>query len=83
MSVGTTVLSLQTQRINFENDLPLISYTDNGIDPADPANRLASGSAFRNAYFRDDLDQLQIKGHYEVDPDLYVEIRRAHKIRGY
>ena len=72
MSVGTTVLSLQTQAINFENDLPLISFTDNGIDPEDPANRLASGSAFRNAYFRDDLDQLQISGHYDVDPDLFA-----------
>ncbi|MBT8140980.1 MAG: TonB-dependent receptor, partial [Gammaproteobacteria bacterium] len=72
MSVGTTVISLREQSIDFSNDLPLISYIDNGINPEDPANRLASGSAFRNAQFRDDLDQLQLNGRYEVDQDIFA-----------
>ena len=72
MSLGTTVISLVEQGVNFENDLPIISFSDNGIDPLDPANRLASGSAFRNATFRNDLDQLQLTGHYDVDPDIFA-----------
>ena len=80
MSLGTTVISLTRQTVNFENDLPVISLEDNGIDPFDPANRLASGSAFRNAYFKNDLDQLQLTGHYDIDPSIYASGKFADSI---
>ncbi len=80
MSVGTTVISLNQQTVNFENDIPVISFTDNGFDALDPANRKASGSAFRNAYQRSDIDQLQLSGSYDIDPDIFVSGKFADSI---
>lgn len=68
ISVGTAVYGIAAQGINFENYLPVISYTNApGIDSNDPAERFATGNAFRNAYFRNDIDQIQLKGHWDAD----------------
>ncbi|GGD66062.1 TonB-dependent receptor [Croceicoccus mobilis] len=68
VSVGTAVFGLAEQGINFENDLPVIYYTPgDGIDPNDPAERFATGQAFRNAYFKDEIRQVQISGRYDAD----------------
>lgn len=73
MSVGTTVFGIDTQTINFEQDLPVISFTNvAGIDSEDPAARLASGSAFRNAQQRSDVEQIQLNGTFDVDPSIFA-----------
>lgn len=68
VSVGNAVFGIQDQTINFDHYLPVISvgfYP--GIDPLDAANITPTGNAFRNAYFRDQIDQAQLKGHYDHD----------------
>lgn len=68
VSVGTAVFSAQEQRIDFDSYLPVISLVDApGTDPNDLSQRFATGNAFRNAYFRDDVDQVQLSGHWEAD----------------
>lgn len=69
MSLGTTVIGITEQSINFENELPVISFVGgaNGLDPESAADRELSGSAFRNAYMRSDVQQLQLKGDYALD----------------
>ncbi len=68
MSLGNAVFGVQNQSINFENDLPIISYNMfAGIDPLNPALITPTGNAFRNAYFRNRIDQLQLRGHYDHD----------------
>lgn len=68
VSVGNAVFGIQDQRIDFDNYLPVISVSMYpGIDPLDPANITPTGNAFRNAYFRDQIDQVQLKGHYDHD----------------
>ncbi len=68
MSLGNAVFGLQSQTVNYEKDLPVISYTfPAGIDPLDPANITSTGNAFRNAFFRNEIDQIQLKGRYEHD----------------
>jgi TonB-dependent receptor len=68
ISVGTAVFGLATQTVNFENDLPIISYTEApGIDVEDPSQRFATGNAFRNAYQRTDIEQIQFRGAYVPD----------------
>src|SRR3546814_2648538 len=38
-----------------------------GIDPLDAAMVTPTGNAFRNAYFRNRINQVQLRGHYDHD----------------
>jgi TonB-dependent receptor len=68
MSVGTAVYGLLEQKIDYTTYLPIISYVNApGVDSNDPAARFATGNSFRNAYFRDDIEQAQLSGHWEAD----------------
>ncbi|SFP97320.1 TonB-dependent receptor [Sphingomonas rubra] len=67
-SLGTAIFGVANQTINFENDLPVISYQmQPGIDPLNAALITPTGSAFRTSYFRDRINQVQLKGHYDHD----------------
>jgi TonB-dependent receptor len=67
-SIGGAIFGVQSQTINFENDLPIISYNMYpGVDALDPSLITPTGNAFRNAYFRDEINQVQLKGHYDHD----------------
>lgn len=66
MSVGNAIFGVQNQMINFENDLPVISYEMYpGIDPLNAALIQPTGNAFRAAYFRDEINQVQLHGRYD------------------
>lgn len=66
VSVGNAIFGVQSQTINFDNDLPVISYTMYpGIDPLDASLITSTGNAFRNAYFKDTIDQIQLNGRYD------------------
>ena len=68
LSVGTAVFNVQEQAIDFTSYLPVISYTNApGTDGNDISQRFATGNAFRNAYFRDEIDQVQLSGNYTPD----------------
>lgn len=68
MSLGTAVFGVANQTINFENDLPIISYNmQPGIDALNPSLITPTGSAFRNAYFRNRINQVQLRGRYDHD----------------
>jgi len=68
MSLGNAVFGVQNQTVNFENDLPVISYgMYPGIDPLNPALITPTGNAFRNAYFRNRINQVQVRGQYDHD----------------
>jgi TonB-dependent receptor len=68
MSVGNAVFGIADQTINYENDLPVINvnmYPE--VDALDPANITPTGNAFRNAYFKDRINQGQLKGNWDFD----------------
>lgn len=68
VSVGNAVFGVQSQTINFNQDLPVISYTMHpGIDPLNAALIRPTGNAFRNAYFRDEINQGQARGKWDAD----------------
>ncbi len=68
MSVGNAVFGIANQNINYENDLPIINVTmAPGVDELDPANITPTGNAFRTAYFKDRIDQAQLKGNWDFD----------------
>jgi len=75
VAVGTAVFGLIDQTVNFENDLPIISYTsDSTFDVEDPAQRFATGNAFRNAFQRTEIEQYRIGGSYDVDTSFIESI---------
>ncbi|WP_342454715.1 TonB-dependent receptor domain-containing protein [Sphingomonas sp. H160509] len=45
-----------------------------GIDPLNAALITPTGNAFRNAYFKDEINQLQLKGHYDHDGEFLDSI---------
>jgi TonB-dependent receptor len=68
ISVGNAVFGVASQTIDFRNSLPTISYTMHpGIDPLDPALITPTGNAFRNAYFKDRINQVQVTGRWESE----------------
>ncbi|VVS99073.1 TonB-dependent receptor [Sphingomonas sp. EC-HK361] len=67
-SVGTAIFGVQNQTINFDHDLPVISFNMYpGIDPLNKALIVPTGNAFRNSYFRDEINQVRVSGHYDHD----------------
>ncbi|PZQ24158.1 MAG: TonB-dependent receptor [Sphingopyxis macrogoltabida] len=66
MSIGNAIFGVRNQTINFENDLPVISFDMYpGIDPLDRSLIQSTGNAFRTAYFRDEINQIQLQGNYD------------------
>lgn len=66
VSVGNAVFGVAEQGINYDTYLPVISYTMHpGIDPLDKSLITPTGNAFRNAYFRDEINQAQLKARYD------------------
>ena len=67
-SVGSAIFGVASQTVDFTHDMPVLSYTmQPGIDPLDAALINATGNSFRNAYFRDEINQVQLNGHYDHD----------------
>ncbi|MFS2318964.1 TonB-dependent receptor [Maricaulis sp. D1M11] len=68
ISLGTAVFGLQTQGIDFSNDLPVLYYTEPaGVDVEDPAQRFATGNAFRNAFQSSEIQQTRFMASYQPD----------------
>ena len=68
MSVGNAVFGIADQTINYEHDLPVINVVMYpGVDALDPANITPTGNAFRTAYFKDRINQGQLKGNWDFD----------------
>ena len=70
MSLGTTVFGIGEQTVNFENDLPVISFVGNGNNPEDVTLRQLSGSTFANNYMKSEVQQAQLRGSYDLDYDI-------------
>jgi TonB-dependent receptor len=67
-SVGTAIFGVASQTVDYTKDLPVISVTmHDGIDPLDAGNIQATGNAFRNAYFKDRINEAQLRGSYDFD----------------
>jgi TonB-dependent receptor len=75
VSVGNAVFGVVNQRIDFDSYLPVISYQIRpGTDALNAALITPTGNAFRNAYFRDEINQAQFRGRYDHDGDFLDSI---------
>ncbi|MGV3458565.1 TonB-dependent receptor [Sphingomonas sp.] len=74
-SVGSAVFGVASQTVDFTNELPVISVVmQPGIDALNPALITATGNSFRNAYFKDEINQVQLNGRYDHDGDFLDSI---------
>jgi len=74
-SVGSAIFGVASQTVDFTKDLPVISYVmQPGINALNPALINATGNSFRNAYFRDEINQVQLSGRYDHEGDFLDSI---------
>jgi TonB-dependent receptor len=67
-SVGNAVFGVANQTLDLRNDLPVFGFTmQPGINALDASLITPTGNSFRNAYFKNEIDQVQLKGRYEHD----------------
>ena len=67
IAVGTAIFGVASQRVDFTSDLPVISVTMHPGAGIDVANIRPAGHAFRNAYMKDTIDQLSLRGGFDFD----------------
>ena len=71
VSVGNAIFGIDNQRINFEQDFPILSFNlQPGLDPLNAALITPTGNAFRNAFFRDRINEVQLRGTYDHEGGL-------------
>jgi TonB-dependent receptor len=67
-NITSAVFGVAQQGINFTKYLPVISYTlQPGLSNTDPSLITPTGNAFRNAYVKDKIQQVQLMGKYEFE----------------
>lgn len=67
IAVGAAIFGVASQRVDFTTDMPVMSvsmYPGAGISAA---NIRPSGNAFRNAYMKDQIDQISLHGGFDFD----------------
>lgn len=67
IAVGTAIFGVASQRVDFTSDMPVISVTMHPGAEIDPANIRPAGNAFRNAFFKDTIDQISLSGGFDFD----------------
>ncbi len=68
VAVGSAIFGVNTQTVDFTHDIPVISvsmYPGSALD--NPGNIRPAGNAFRNAYMKDRIDEVALKGGYDFD----------------
>ncbi|WP_342587710.1 TonB-dependent receptor [Allosphingosinicella vermicomposti] len=64
--IGTAVFNILSKSFDTRDYLPVLSYTTApGVDALDASLVTPTGNSFRNAYFKNDIDQIQLKGRYD------------------
>ena len=64
--LGTAGFFRGTTSVDFTRDFPVLSVAlPPGMTTIDPAGMLVTGSSFRNSYMKSEVDQGQIRGHFE------------------
>ena len=70
IAVGSAIFGVQSQKVDFTHDIPVISVTMYPGSEINAANIRPAGNAFRNAYMRDEINQLSAKGGYDFDSSI-------------
>lgn len=64
--LGTAGFFRGTTSVDFTRDFPVLSVAlPPGMTSIDPAGMLVTGSSFRNSYMKSEVDQGQVRGHFD------------------
>jgi len=67
IAVGSAIYGVTSQTIDYTHAMPVISVTMAPGAEITAANIRPAGNAFRNAYFRDEINEASFKGGYDFD----------------
>lgn len=68
VALGTAGFTLQSQAIDFSEELPVLSVTQiDGLTGIDTSRIVSTGTSFRNSYMRTEIEQFQFRGSWEFD----------------
>ncbi|MBX7495188.1 TonB-dependent receptor [Qipengyuania sp. 6B39] len=66
-AVGTAIFGVQSQSVDYTTDMPVISVDMYPGAEIDASNIRPAGNAFRNAYFKDEITEVTLRGSYDFD----------------
>ncbi len=67
IAVGSAIYGVLNQKVDFTHQIPVISVTMAPGADITAANIRPAGNAFRNAYFRDEINEGRFSGSYDFD----------------
>ncbi|HET7817394.1 MAG TPA: TonB-dependent receptor [Sphingomicrobium sp.] len=67
IAVGSAIFGVQSQKVDFTSDMPVISVNMYPGAEINAANIRPAGNVFRNAYMKDRINELSLKGKYDFD----------------
>jgi TonB-dependent receptor len=67
IAVGAAIFGVASQRVDFTTDMPVMSVTMHPGAGISASNIRPAGNAFRNAYMKDTIDQLSLRGGFDFD----------------
>ncbi len=67
IAVGSAIFGVESQAIDFTSDMPVISANMYPGSEIDASNIRPAGNAFRNAYMRNRINEISLKGGYDFD----------------
>ena len=70
IAIGSAIYGVKSQKVDFTHDIPVISVTLYPGAEIKAANIRPAGNALRNAYMRDEIDEVSFKGGVDIDSSL-------------
>ena len=67
IAVGSAVFGVRNQKVDFTTDMPVISVNMYPGSEIQAANIRPSGNAFRNAYMKDTINEVAVRGGWDFD----------------
>lgn len=67
IAVGSAIYGVREQGVDFTSDIPVISVDMYPGSEISASNIRPAGNAFRNAYMRDRINEVSLKGGYDFD----------------
>uniref|UniRef100_UPI00286C26EE TonB-dependent receptor domain-containing protein n=1 Tax=Sphingomonas sp. TaxID=28214 RepID=UPI00286C26EE len=74
IAVGSAIFGVQSQRVDFTHDIPVISVAMYPGSEINAANIRPAGNAFRNAFMSDRINEASIKAGYDFDTSFIKSI---------
>ena len=67
IAIGSAIFGVKNQKVDFTHAMPVISVNMYPGSEITAANIRPAGNALRNAYMKDTIDEVSMKGHWDFD----------------